>query len=533
MTINHNNMTNTVPLPHSLYPLIGALILILSFTLATSRAFAGQYTIHNCPASLAPNFDAGPWESYSYGPVPSNASFQGSCTPGSTLGTAIGWYADEQNLNTNIGIMLKSPTPGITIHEVRLVWSVSHESSGSDTYAQVISDTGSQFIVPTPYVVGTSNPTKVSFPAGTREVYIYSYCSFDQSTNCYFPSELSSIVRIEGMDTTLEDDTPPTATIKSGSLAVSGSVTGTGTLQFTATDSESGVRESQLLIDGNPVSTDTYSNQCNYTSFSACPQSETGTLTFETSKIANGAHEVALRITDAAGNMQTVDNHTLVFSNESPVNASPPPPPCDASPQTHTSISVTARHNHLVSNYNERTRLSGQLVGPRDTPISGATVEMLTRSAVGQGSFSLLRDIKTHANGHFNTDLPVGITRTICLRYRPLSGGNYAAALTVTQQVRAGVSLTHHIQSNGTIIFNGGVHGGYIPSIGKVTELQVHYLGSWRVFRTLRTNAKGEFASFYSFIGGEGIFAFRACVRTENDYPFIFGCSRPVLVRAG
>jgi len=252
------------------------LTLIFTSTLA-DRALAGEYTIHNCPGSLQPNFDAGPWQSYSNAPLPSVGSFQGSCTPGSTLGTAIGWYANEQSLNTNLGVMLQSPVPGITIREMRLVWSVSHQSSGSDTFAQITSP-ASELINPTPYVVGTSNPAKVSFPDGTRTVYVYSYCSYDGSTNCYFPSGVSPIIRIEGMDTTLEDANPPTATINGGSLAGGGPVSGTATLQFTATDGESGVRESQLLVDGSPVLTDSYSSQCPYTNFAACPQSQTNSM---------------------------------------------------------------------------------------------------------------------------------------------------------------------------------------------------------------------------------------------------------------
>ncbi|MGC2375492.1 MAG: hypothetical protein WA484_16630 [Solirubrobacteraceae bacterium] len=451
------------------------------------------------------------------------------------MGTAIGWYANEQSLNTNLGVMLQSPVAGITIREMRLVWSVSHQSSGSDTFAQITSPS-SELIDPTPYVVGTSNPAKVSFPNGTRTVYVYSYCSYDGSTNCYFPSGVSPIIRIEGMDTTLEDANPPTATINGGSLAGGGPVSGTATLQFIATDGESGVRESQLLVDGSPILTDSYSSQCPYTNFAACPRSQTNSMGWDTNKIANGEHQVALRITDAAGNTQTVDNHLVLIANEASAGEGPPPPPCAAVVGTHTTITITTRHHLLVSNYHQRARLNGKLLEPGDKPVADATVEVLARPAVGSNEFFSLGHITTRANGRFSVTLPAGVSRTICLRYRPLPGGRYAAALAVTQQVRASVSLAvhpHSVESNGTIILSGNVLGGFIPAVGKVAELQVYYLGSWRVFRTLRTSPDGGFTSFYSFLGGQGTFAFRACVRNENDYPFIFGCSRPVSVRTG
>jgi hypothetical protein len=513
--------------------LFTALILVLALA---GRARAGEYTIHNCPASLQSNFDAGPWQSYG-GSLPSVGGFQGSCTPGSTLGTAIGWYATAQALNSNLGVILQSPSSGITIREMRLVWSVSHQSSGSDTFAEVVSDTGSELIDPTPYAAGTSNPAKVYFPDGTHTVYVYSYCSYDNSANCNFPSPTSPVIKLEGMDTTLTDADPPTATINGGSLAPSGPVSGNATLQFTATDGQSGVRESQLLIDGSPVVTDNYSSQCPYTNFAACPQSQVNSMTWNTNTVANGEHRVALRITDPAGNTHTVDDHSVTVSNPSATGppAGSEPPACAEAPGTHTKVTVAAKHRLLISGYRQRAHLNGRLLGA-GKPISGATVEILTRPAVTGGKFSLLGHVTTRAHGQFKLTIPPGISRTVCLRYRALPGGVYTAALAVTQQVKAGVTLAVHpraVESNGTIILTGNVLGGYISGAGKVVELQVFYLGSWRVFQTVRTQPNGRFTSFYNFLGGQGTFAFRASVRSENDYPYALGYSHPVKVRAG
>jgi hypothetical protein len=308
-------------------------------------------------------------------------------------------------------------------------------------------------------------------------------------------------------------------------------------LQFTATDGQSGVRESQLLIDGSSVATDNYSSQCSYTNFAACPQSQVNSMTWNTNTVANGEHRVALRITDAAGNTHTVDDHPVTVSNPSATGASAgsEPPVCAEAPGTHTKIAVAAKHRLLVSGYRQRAHLNGRLLGAGQ-PISGATVEILTRPAVSGGKFSLLGRVTTRSHGQFKLTLPPGISRTVCLRYRALPGGVYTAALAVTEQVRAGVTLAVHpraVESNGTIILTGSVLGGYISGAGKVVELQVLYLGSWRVFQTVRTRPDGQFTSFYSFLGGQGIFAFRASVRSENDYPYALGYSRPVRVRTG
>lgn len=508
----------------------------LAFTMClvlTAVAHAGQYTIHNCPGSLQPNFDAGPWQSYG-GSLPSVGGFQSSCNPGGTLGAAIGWYANEQSLNTNLGVLIQTPSSATTIHEMRLVWSVSHQSSGSDPFAQVISDTGSQVIASTPY---SATPAQVHLPSGTRTVYVYSYCSYDASTNCYFPSGTTPVVKLEGMDATLEESNPPTIASTSGSLAGAGTVSGVATFDFTASDGESGVRESQLLIDGSPVLSDSYSSQCPYTNFAACPRSLSDSMTWDSRAASNGEHRVALRLSDAAGNTQTLDDHPVLVSN--PVAAGAPPAgaagdECAATVGTQTKITV--RQRRIVSAYLRSARLSGTLTGPGGSPVAGATVEALAKPTVGANRFSALGHATTSARGQFKLKLPPGISRTVCLRYRALPEGRYAAATAIPQQVRVGVTLAvqpGEVEPNGTIFLTGRVLGGYISSAGKVVELQVLYLGSWRVFQTLRSQPNGEFTAFYTFIAGHGGFAFRARVRGENNYPYIFGYSRPVTVRAG
>lgn len=515
-----------------------ALALILSVVLVAS-ASAGEYTIHDCPGSLEPNFDAGPWQPYG-GPLPAAGAFQGACTPGGALGGAIGWYGNEQSLNSNLGLMLQTPSPAITIREVRVVWSASHQSSGSDTWAQIITEAGAQLIDETPFA---ADPSQVQFPEGTRTVLVYSYCSYDQSTNCYFPSGTTPIVKLEGMDTTLEDNEPPSATVTGGALGTSGPLAGAATLQFTATDQNSGVREAQLVVNGTPVTTHSYTSQCPYTSFLACPASQTDSMTWDTTTVPNGEHVIALRVTDAAGNVQTIDEHTVSVANPTTVVPVTPPTdatseqhPCTAAPGTQTTIATGAKHDILRTAYGKRARLSGELLGPGRKPIGDATVEVLARPDVSGSAFSPLGQVATGTKGRFAVSLPPGVSRTVCLRYRPLGDGRYTAGLEVAQQVGAGVALAVHpsqVEPNGTITFTGNVLGGYISEGGKVVELLVLYLGHWRVFETVRSRPNGEFISFYSFIEGAGAFSFRARVRGENDYPYSLGYSNSVTVRAG
>jgi hypothetical protein len=308
-------------------------------------AHAGLYTIHNCPSSLQPNNDAGPWRAWSTGPLPSAGSYQGSCTPGGPLGAAIGWYANEQSFNTDIGAQLLTPSSAISIVSLRLVWAGAGKSSGSDTFGQVNSDTGSEIAHKAPFMVPAAQPDVVAFADGTHAAYVDSFCSTDGSTNCYFAANTTPVILLQGMDTTLSESVPPTAAITGGSLAGAGPVSGTGTLDFTASDGESGVLQSQLLVDGAPVLTDSYSAQCSYTNFAACPQVMPDAMAWNTAAVRDGVHQVAVRVTDAAGNTQTIGDHSVVVVNTT------------VTPVVHKPGEVRARFAVVWSWHGRRTRL--------------------------------------------------------------------------------------------------------------------------------------------------------------------------------
>ena len=105
---------------------------------------------------------------------------------------------------------------------------------------------------------------------------------------------------------------PPTIVNVSGSLAASAAagetVSGTQTLQFDASDADSGVRSAALTLTpqagGAPYTTTVdYGAQCSYTSWNACPLSEKGsTITLNTATLPQGAYAVSLKAVDAAGN---------------------------------------------------------------------------------------------------------------------------------------------------------------------------------------------------------------------------------------
>jgi hypothetical protein len=88
------------------------------------------------------------------------------------------------------------------------------------------------------------------------------------------------------------------------------------------------------------------------------------------------------------------------------------------------------------------------------------------------------------------------------------------------------------------IVFSGRVGAGTgvpIPAGGLAVELQFRLRGgSWKEFRTLRSNRRGRFRYRYRFSDDDsrGVrFAFRAVAPTQSDWPFEPWSSRPVAVR--
>ena len=126
-----------------------------------------------------------------------------------------------------------------------------------------------------------------------------------------------------GSQITLEDNTPPTATITGGILAGTGTLTGTQSLSYTASDPLSGVRQVKLLIDGVEAAANTYTSQCPYQNFLACPANITDTINWNTTSVTDGQHSLQVLVEDAAQNT-TVFYHATITTHNAPTLISPP-----------------------------------------------------------------------------------------------------------------------------------------------------------------------------------------------------------------
>ncbi len=144
--------------------------------------------------------------------------------------------------------------------------------------------------------------------------------------------------------------------------------------------------------------------------------------------------------------------------------------------------------------------------------------------------------VHTAGDGSFTAHIAKGPSRLIRLAYRAFANETtYAFTRDIVQHVSAGITLgvaPTRITPHGQVTLTGRVLGGYLGQLHPVVELQVRYLGGWRVFQTLRCKSNGAFKTTYKFLGATGLFPFRARVRASTERPYTLGYSPTHAIRA-
>ena len=123
-----------------------------------------------------------------------------------------------------------------------------------------------------------------------------------------------STLQIHGGSIDLRDDAAPTLGGVFGSLLATGALNGTRTIAYAAEDKGGGVRTAELLVDGAVVVA--RAADCSFALPVPCPLSESGTLTLDTTRLAEGEHEVKLVVADATlGNRAQHGPFTITVDN--------------------------------------------------------------------------------------------------------------------------------------------------------------------------------------------------------------------------
>ena len=367
----------------------------------------------------------------------------------------------------------------------------------------------------------------------------------DANYGCTFgPQE----VRLFGARVVLDDTSNPVPTTVSGTLATEPRLSGPLDVTLNASDTGAGVYRVLVLVDDrvaasnvidgnggacadvNPANSDPYE----FGSQTPCKRAAGGTFAFDSSQLPDGAHNLKVQVEDGAGNATTVINRAVtIVAGRGPANGA------GASDGARLDVRWTrTRSATLRTGSPSRAVLTGKLVDEAGRPISGATLDVITRTTVPSSrERATRRGPVTRASGRFTLRMGGRATsRDVRVAYRShANDATPVAQKTLSLRVRARLRLTARPRRArvGTVVrFSGRLLTLPIPQRGKQIVLQGRAgRGHWQNIDVVRTDRRGRFHSRYRFrTGSSGAYWFRAVSRFEAAYPYIAGHSRSVRV---
>lgn len=194
------------------------------------------------------------------------------------------------------------------------------------------------------------------------------------------------------------------------------------------------------------------------------------------------------------------------------------------------------RSSTLRTRYGRSARISGQLLGPGNDPISGASLRVLAAERMQGAQLEDVGTVRTDREGRFTYTLATGPSRLVRIGYRSHDGdAQFADTTDVLVLVRAGVTLGPRPKRlrNGSVATFRGRAAQPIPLRGVLVDLQARVGRQWRTFAVVRTARTGRFRYQHRFRNTfvATTFRFRARIHRQADYPYIVGYSRLAKLR--
>jgi hypothetical protein len=488
--------------------------------LPAAIAQAGTYTIGDCPNAFNHTLVAGPWQ------------FFGPST-GVTLRTECGaspyaiFFAIPELPATPMGFQASTAGTGLSIVTARLWWrAFGSPSAEVEAETETTDEAGEDLAIGQAdgngeLVAHMSEPEELRFPASDQATTIKlgEHCYL--GGKCPMSESFGVGIEIFGAELTLNDESPPALSITGvqdeGGSVLSGPVQAT----FNATDPGAGVKKAELLLNGAAVATHEYSSSCSYTKLQPCPGSITDRLESPDISFLEGAHQLAVRVTDAAENTT--------------VTAVPPVP--NGAPCPNPTIALTADHraNAVTVPFGHEAIIEGR-VGCGATPVPGASVTLATSTLPG-GPAAPSAPLRTGPDGTFRYKVPSGPSRTLTFGYRaysdePVPTTQTAIKIIVKPRITLHIS-PRRTHNGGTIIWHGRVEGGPYPVDGMPLLVQVKEGKRWQTFDQLQVH-KGAIGYRYTFLrtSRPTSYSFRVALPRGGDvgYPYATGASHQVRV---
>jgi hypothetical protein len=304
--------------------------------LSACPALAGSYVVSAC----SPSTSAGAWAPTNTFPAAfATANACGGAEIGPTDGSDQGALVAQDILNApaNIpngaaaGWTFTAPA-GTTITAIRYYRSLAAYNE-SDLVAGLFQASGApleQCMIPYPFLHGDSivctkpnEQAPVTFSGlSTSTLFFGVTCRIvDNATACIDGGAPRHAARADlySARVTLSEDTPPSVSSVGGGLWGAGVLSGVATVTFAAADA-TGIRGAVVRSDSAQTLASSMQN-CDATLTVPCGQLPAGSVSVDTTTIADGPHTFSLLVSDSAANTQSATSPAVVVDNNGP----PPP----------------------------------------------------------------------------------------------------------------------------------------------------------------------------------------------------------------
>lgn len=384
-------------------------------------------------------------------------------------------------------------------------------------------------------------------------------------------------VVVTSMEVDLEDDFAPTFTSPpaGGLFSTDRPVSGTEAVAFSAADKGGGVYEAAVVVDGVEVMrrvVDNKGGDCAkpFTKRTPCKLNVDASLPFDTTQLANGAHDVTLVVYDVTSTAQNsvsygpvrVDVENTASSPGSPDGsggpaAQPPASPArenagggsspvkgseavvsapngaGATPQARL-VPARTTDRRIRLPYGQQRVLVGRLVDDGGRPIAGAKLAVYATPLTPGASPVLVGTPVTGPDGSYRVPVRAdGPSRQILVAYRPGSDDPaFTTRWTSTVEVPAPISLTPsrtHLRNKQTLRLSASVPGEIQPRSADVA-FQVLIGSQWRTFAVRAVDGHGRASVAHKFrVTYQRLrYRFRALAIPRRTFPYARGVSKPV-----
>jgi hypothetical protein len=340
----------------------------------------------------------------------------------------------------------------------------------------------------------------------------------DLSYPCPGSADPEAQALVSGGAFTLLDSTVPSVANVSGSLVAGGTLTGTETISFTASDSGGGVYSVVVLVDGHEVERevpDTNGGLCvnlappssatmAFAASQPCRTTENISIPVDTTQFSAGQHHLQVIVADAAGDRAIAYDGTITTSgpptisaNGSSIVGAANGQPCAGEA---LNLTVNGKAKPPVLLYGQAVTVKGVLhcgtVPIRDARVAIATIG-------GPPSAAVSSSVQTGLDGSFTYKVPTGPDRLLQLSYTaysddPAPSATATAAIMIRPRIELRIS-PHRTSNEHTIHWAGRLSGGPYPRQGVTLDVEVREGSRWRIFDQVVANTKGQFRYSYHF----------------------------------